>query len=206
GADSAPGHAQVRHGADSAPGHAQVRHGADSAPGHAQVRHGANSISAGLPDFPWDLLAPAKARAAAHPAGLVDLSIGTPVDPVPAVIQRALAAAADSPGYPVTAGTPALREALVGYVRRECGATLGEDGVLPTIGSKELVASLPFQLGLRPGDTVVIPRVCYPTYEVGARLAGANVERADSPEELSGDARLVAVNSPRNPHGRVLPA
>src|SRR5882762_11535824 len=57
-----------------------------------------------LPDFPWDRLEPYKTVAAAHPDGLVDLSVGTPVDPTPAVVKRALAAAADAPGYPLTAG------------------------------------------------------------------------------------------------------
>ncbi len=165
-------------------------------------------LSARLPDFPWDLLQEALVRAAAHPDGIVDLSIGTPVDPVPAVVQRALAAAANAPGYPLTAGTPALRAAIVGYLSRQCEAAVREESVLPTIGSKELVASLPSQLGLRPGDTVVIPSVCYPTYEVGARLAGASVMRADSPESLASvsGVRLVWVNSPGNPDGRVLTA
>jgi succinyldiaminopimelate transaminase len=167
----------------------------------------AGRVSAGLPDFPWDLLEPAKARAVAHPDGLVDLSVGTPVDPVPAAVQQALAAATDSPGYPATAGTPALRAAIVGYLARQCGVVLTEQAVLPTIGSKELVAALPAQLGLGDGDTVVIPSVCYPTYEVGARLAGAAVVRADSPTSAPATgARLVWVNSPGNPHGRVLSA
>jgi succinyldiaminopimelate transaminase len=153
------------------------------------------------------VLEPAKARASAHPDGLVDLSIGTPVDPVPAVIQQALAAAANAPGYPPTAGTPQLRAALVSYLAQRCGASVGLDGVLPTIGSKELVAALPAQLGLGPGDTVVIPTVCYPTYEVGARLAGANVLRSDSIVGVGPTprVRLVWINSPGNPHGRVLP-
>jgi len=161
-----------------------------------------------LPDFPWDLLEPAKARASTHPDGLVDLSIGTPIDPVPAVVQQALAAAANAPGYPQTAGTPELRAALVSYLAQRCGASLGTDGVLPTIGSKELVAALPAQLGLGPGDTVVIPNVCYPTYEVGARLAGASVLRADSIVAVGPTprVRLVWVNSPGNPDGKVLPA
>lgn len=162
-------------------------------------------VSAGLPDFPWDLLQPAKTRAAAHPDGLVDLSVGTPVDPVPAGVQQALAAAANAPGYPTTAGTAELRAAIVGYLARRCGVTVTD--VLPTIGSKELVAALPAQLGVRPGDTVVIPTVCYPTYEVGARLAGASVVRADVPSSApSSGVRLVWVNSPANPHGRVLSA
>jgi succinyldiaminopimelate transaminase len=162
--------------------------------------------SAGLPDFPWDILEPAKARALAHPDGIVDLSIGTPVDPVPMVVQRALAATTDTPGYPQTAGTPALRAALADYVARRCGAEVGPEGVLPTIGSKELVAWLPTLLGLGPDDTVVIPSVCYPTYEVGARLAGAKVARSDSLFALGPMRRvgLVWINSPGNPNGRVL--
>ena len=127
---------------------------------------------------------------------------------MPAVIQAALAAAADRPGYPETAGSPQLREALCEYVERCCGARLPTTGVLPTVGSKELVAWLPTLLGLGPGDIVVIPSVCYPTYEVGARLAGATVVRSDSLTALgpTSRVRLIWVNSPGNPHGRVLPA
>ncbi|GAA1763990.1 succinyldiaminopimelate transaminase [Luedemannella helvata] len=163
--------------------------------------------SATLPDFPWDLLTPAKARASAHPDGLIDLSIGTPVDPVPAVIRDALAAASDAPGYPLTAGTPALRAAIQEYVTRRCRAD-DNVAVLPTIGSKELVGWLPTLLGLGPGDTVAIPSVCYPTYEVGARMVGAAVARADTPAQLAaieGPVGLVWVNSPGNPNGRVAP-
>ncbi|MET8150524.1 succinyldiaminopimelate transaminase [Actinoplanes sp. NPDC049668] len=164
-------------------------------------------LSAKLPDFPWDLLEPAKAVAAAHPAGIVDLSIGTPVDPVPTLIRAALDGASDAPGYPLTAGTPELRAAIAGWLARACGAS-GRLGVLPTIGSKELVAWLPTLLGVRPGDVVVIPQVCYPTYEVGVRLAGAEVVRSDSLTALGPDPRvkLVWINSPSNPTGRVLPA
>jgi succinyldiaminopimelate transaminase len=133
--------------------------------------------------------------------------MGAPVDPVPAALQAALAAAADSPGYPLTAGSAALRAAIAAWVTRACAAPDGFD-VLPTIGSKELVAWLPTLLRIGPGDTVVIPSVCYPTYEVGARLAGAEVVRADSLVALgpAPRVRLVWVNSPGNPTGRVLPA
>jgi succinyldiaminopimelate transaminase len=150
-------------------------------------------------------LAPAKARAAKHPDGLVDLSVGTPVDPVPAPVQAALAAAADAPGYPATAGSPELRKALAGFLASTCGADPDRLGVLPTIGSKELVAGLPVALGLGPGDQVVIPTVCYPSYQLGATLAGAGVVRADRPEQVPGSARLVWLNSPANPTGAVLP-
>jgi succinyldiaminopimelate transaminase len=80
--------------------------------------------------------------------------------------------------------------------------------VLPTIGSKELVAWLPTLLGVGAGDVVVIPSVCYPTYEVGALLAGATVVRSDSLTALGPTPRikLIWINSPSNPTGRVLPA
>jgi succinyldiaminopimelate transaminase len=161
-----------------------------------------------LPDFPWDLLAPHGRRAAEHPGGLVDLSIGTPVDPTPAVIRDALAAASDAPGYPRTAGTPGLRAAAAGWLRRVHGVTgLADEAVLPTVGSKELVALLPTLLRVGPGDRVVLPEVSYPTYEVGVRLAGAEPVRADSTVAAGpGSVRLVWVNSPANPSGRVLPA
>ena len=132
--------------------------------------------------------------------------MGTPVDPVPPAVRAALADASDAPGYPPTAGTPALRSAIADWVARHC-APGGDVGVLPTIGSKELVAWLPTLLGIGPGDTVVIPSLCYPTYEVGVRLAGATVVRSDSLVSLGpARVRLVWVNSPANPTGAVLPA
>jgi len=160
-----------------------------------------------LPDFPWDSLAEDKALAAAHPGGIVDLSVGTPVDPVPAVVRAALAGpAADEPGYPTTHGTPALREALAGALSRRFGVVVDPVAVLPTIGSKELVAWLPTLLGLGAGDTVVIPELAYPTYEVGARLAGAQFVRADATTALGpAPVALVWLNSPSNPTGKVLP-
>src|SRR5262249_27156021 len=125
-----------------------------------------------LRDFPWDVLGPYADRARQHPDGIVDLSVGTPVDPVPDVVQAALAAAADSPGYPATAGPPDLQAAIAGYLSARCAAPAGI-AVLPTIGSKELVAWLPLLLGVRPGGTVAIPALAYPTYAVGVELAGA---------------------------------
>ncbi|PJI94615.1 succinyldiaminopimelate transaminase [Luteimicrobium subarcticum] len=156
--------------------------------------------------YPWDTLGEYVARARSHPRGLVDLSIGTPVDPTPDVVRDALAAASDAHGYPTTHGTAALREAVAGWFARTRGvAGLDPDGVLPTIGSKELVGLLPSLLGLGPGDVVVHPRTAYPTYDVGARLAGATPLATDDVDEWSSrsDVRLVWVNSPSNPTGRV---
>jgi succinyldiaminopimelate transaminase len=164
-------------------------------------------VSRRLPDFPWDTLAPFAAQAAAHPDGLVDLSVGTPVDHTPDVVQDALSAASDAPGYPQTYGTPALRGAVAAwYARRRGVPALDPAGVLPTIGSKELVAWLPTLLGLGPGDVVVHPEIAYPTYDVGARLAGATPVASDGLTALGPRrVRLVWLNSPSNPTGRVLP-
>ncbi|PPI20266.1 succinyldiaminopimelate transaminase [Rathayibacter sp. AY1B1] len=158
-----------------------------------------------LPDYPWDLMAPFARTAAEHPGGIVDLSIGSPVDPTPAPIRDALARATDSHAYPTTVGTPALREAIAAwYARRRGVEGLGVDEVLPTIGSKELVAWLPFLLGLGEGDVVVHPRAAYPTYAMGAAIAGAGALASDDPAEWPGTTRLVWLNSPGNPDGAVL--
>ena len=162
-------------------------------------------VSAGLPDFPWDSLAAAKAVASAHPDGLVDLSVGTPVDPTPELGQRALVAAADSPGYPQTAGTPPLTAAIAAYLARRWGVAVEPSATLPVIGTKELVAWLPTLLGLGRDDLVVVPRTAYPTYLVGARLAGCRTRAVDDLAELGGDVpALVWLNSPSNPTGQVL--
>ena len=170
-----------------------------------------------LPDFPWDSLRPYRVRAARHPGGVVDLAVGTPVDESPDVARAALAAASDAPGYPATVGTPALREAVIGWMERRRGvAGLGDDAVIPTIGSKESVALLPLQLGAGPGDIIVHPRAAYPTYDVGARLAGATPVPVDTDADPDtwnlpagrddGPAASVIVwlNSPGNPDGHVL--
>jgi succinyldiaminopimelate transaminase len=160
-----------------------------------------------LPDFPWDSLDAARARAAAHPDGIVDLSVGTPVDPTPELGRRALAEASDAPGYPTTWGTARLRAAIIGYLGRRWGAEgLTDAGVLPVVGTKELVALLPTLLGVNAGQTVVIPTTAYPTYDVGARIAGATVVPCDDPSALAGlRPGLVWINSPANPHGAILP-
>jgi succinyldiaminopimelate transaminase len=160
-----------------------------------------------LPDFPWDRLIAHKSRAQQHPEGLVDLSVGTPVDATPEPVQEALRAASNSPGYPTVWGTAELRQAIIGYARRRLGSVdLDDDAVLPTIGSKELVASLPSQLGVGAGRTVLIPEIAYPTYAVGALLSGADYLAADSTVAVGpADLGLVWLNSPANPTGRVLP-
>jgi succinyldiaminopimelate transaminase len=163
-------------------------------------------VSASLPVFPWDTLADVTALARSHPDGIVDLSVGTPVDPVAPLIRDALAAASSAPGYPTTAGTPALRASAAAALQRRYGITGVSDGaVLPVIGTKELIAWLPTLLGLGPDDLIVVPELAYPTYEVGAQLAGAAVVFADSLTQLGPQSpALVYLNSPGNPTGKVL--
>ena len=158
-----------------------------------------------LPDYPWDAMAPFAERARSHPDGIADLSIGSPVDATPDVVRTALAAATDAHAYPTTAGTPALREAIVDWFARRRGVPgLGVDNVIPSIGSKELVALLPFMIGLGAGDAIVHPRAAYPTYAIGAALCGAESVPSDDPAEWPQNTRLVWLNSPGNPDGRVL--
>lgn len=156
-----------------------------------------------LPDFPWDALVPFGDRARQHPGGIVDLSVGSPVDPTPQLVRDALAEATDAHAYPATAGSPPLREAIVEWYARRHGVSLGVANVLPTIGSKELVAGLPLLLGLRPGDVVVHPTVAYPTYAIGAAMVGATALASDDPVEWPEQTRLVWLNSPGNPDGHV---
>jgi succinyldiaminopimelate transaminase len=164
------------------------------------------TLASRLPEYPWDELAPIAEKARAFPGGAVDLSVGTPVDPVPAIIADALTAAANAPGYPLTAGTPELRSAAAGWLARSLDVHVDPASVLPVIGTKEFIAWLPVMLGLGPADTVVYPSLAYPTYDIGARLAGAASVAADEPESAPSSARLLWVNSPSNPTGRVLPA
>ena len=159
-----------------------------------------------LPDFPWDTLIPFADEARGHPDGIVDLSVGSPVDPTPAPIREALAAATDAHAYPATAGSPALRESIVDwYARRRGVPDLTVANVIPTIGSKEFVALLPTLLGLGPGDVVVQPTAAYPSYAVGAAVVGATVLSSDEPDEWPAETKLVWLNSPGNPDGRVHP-
>ncbi|HWU60339.1 MAG TPA: succinyldiaminopimelate transaminase [Microbacteriaceae bacterium] len=158
-----------------------------------------------LPDYPWDAMAPYAARAAEHPDGIVDLSVGSPVDQTPQLIRTALADSTDAHSYPQTAGTPALRTAIIEwFARRRDVHGLEERNVLPTIGSKELVALVPLMLGLGEGDVVVHPRAAYPTYAIGASIAGATSIASDDPAEWPANTKLIWLNSPGNPDGRVL--
>lgn len=162
-------------------------------------------LGARLPDFPWDSLAEAKRVASAHPGGLVDLSVGTPVDDSPQLAIDALTAAGNAHGYPTVWGTTEVRAAIRSYLEgRWQSVPLTDECLLPVIGTKELVAWLPLLLGLGADDAVVFPECAYPTYEVGALVAGAQPVPLDDPESLPANTRLIWINSPANPSGRIL--
>lgn len=170
------------------------------------------------PAYPYERLAPARRKAEALPGGAVDLSIGTPVDPPPAPVLAALAdadAGGATRGYPPSVGTAALREAIAAWLAGTFGVTtVPTDAIGACIGTKELVATTPQWLRLRDPsrDTVLYPAVSYPTYAMGAELAGlravpvplderwrldlAAVDPADAERAL-----LLWVNSPGNPAG-----
>lgn len=163
-----------------------------------------------LPDYPWDRLTEFRRRADEHPDGVCDLSIGTPVDATPAVIRQALCDAADAHGYPTTAGTLELRESIAWWYEQWHSVSLDPaTEVLPTVGSKELVAWLPTLLGLRArGLAVACPTAAYPTYEMGAMIAEVECRRLDAAEVATGASLegigLLWINTPGNPTGEVL--
>jgi succinyldiaminopimelate transaminase len=157
-----------------------------------------------LPEYPWQQLKPYSALAAEHPDGAVDLSVGSPVDPTPKVIQDALVAGANSPAYPTTAGSLELREAIADwFARRRAVPGLTAENVMTSIGSKELISLLPLYLGLGPEDVVVQPKAAYTAYAVGAAFAGAQLVSEDDPDYWPDNAKLIWINSPGNPDGKV---
>lgn len=166
------------------------------------------------PPYPYDRLDRLAKICAAHEGGVVDLSIGTPCDPPPPAVIAALASSDSERGYPPSIGTPDLRRAIVGWVHRRFGLDVTADQVAACIGTKEMVATTPQYLKLRTPsrDTVLYPAVAYPTYEMGAILAGcrpvavpmaadggvdlAAIDPADAARAL-----MLWVNSPSNPTG-----
>jgi succinyldiaminopimelate transaminase len=170
-----------------------------------------------LPPYPYDRLAGLAKVASAHEGGMVDCSIGTPYDPpLPAVIE-ALASSGTERGYPASAGSAALRDAAASWLTRRFGLEpVSSSAVAACVGTKELVASVPHLLRLRSPDrdTVLFPAVSYPTYAMGAELAGCRAVPvparpgrlggldldAISPED-GARALLLWSNSPSNPTG-----
>ena len=166
------------------------------------------------PPYPYDRLDRFKPLAAAHDGGAVDLSIGTPFDPPPAAVVAALAASGSERSYPASIGTAELRGAAHDWIRRRFSLDVPAEAIGAAVGTKEFVASLPQWMRLRTPerDTVLYPSISYPSYEMGATLAGCRAVAvpiaADGTLDLSavdpddvGRALLLWVNSPSNPTG-----
>lgn len=172
------------------------------------------------PVYPYARLDRYKAEAAAARGGMVDLSIGTPCDPVPAAVVAALCDAAPKwAGYASTVGLAPLREAAAGWMERRLDVSVAPEQVVACIGTKELVASLPHLLRLRDPsrDTVLYPAISYPTYEMGALLAGCRAvpvplgegwhpDLSAVSEDDASRALLLWLNEPGNPTGSVADA
>lgn len=166
------------------------------------------------PPYPYERLGALGAVAASTEGGLVDLSVGTPCDPPPAEVVAALGTSGAERGYPPSVGAPALREEAARYLERRFGVRLEASQVAACVGTKELVASTAWYLRLRrpERDTVVGPALAYPTYAMGAALAGCRYVGVPPAPDGSLDLRAVSeddtarallcwVNSPANPHG-----
>lgn len=161
------------------------------------------------PPYPYDRLNEAKAAASAFDGGIVDLSIGTPFDPPAPAVVAALATSDAERGYPASIGTMPLREAAVGWMARRFGVDVPLECVAACVGTKEFVAGVVAYLRLRTPDrdTVLVPSVAYPTYGMGATLAGCRAvpvdDQAGVDDETAGRALCLWVNSPANPTGDV---
>ena len=168
------------------------------------------------PIYPYERLTGARQKAEAHDGGVVDLSIGTPCDPPPAAVIEALATSNAERGYPLSVGSPAFREAAAGWMERRLGVDVAPGDVAACVGTKEMVGTLPQWLKLRTPDrdTILHPALAYPTYAMGATLAGCRsvpvpmdgqwrmdldaIDPADAERALA-----LWVNTPGNPAGQL---
>jgi succinyldiaminopimelate transaminase len=162
------------------------------------------------PPYPYERLDEITELAARHDGGAVDLSIGTPCDPPPAAVVEAFGIGDTMRGYPPSIGTAAFRTAAAEWLHRRLKATVDPvTEVAAVVGTKEFVASTPQYLRLRDPsrDTVLYPQISYPTYEMGAILAGCRPVPYRHLDDIAADdadrALCVWVNTPANPTGEL---
>lgn len=163
-----------------------------------------------VPPYPYDRLKALRETADRLPQGCVDLSAGVPCDPPPPAVREVLSQSDTERSYPPSMGTRALREAAVAWLDRRFGVQVDSDQVAACIGAKELVAGMPHWLRLRSPDrdTVLYPEVSYPSYAMGATLAGCRALPYRKVDEVSPEdaarALCLWVNSPANPTGELI--
>lgn len=166
------------------------------------------------PPYPYEQLGRARALAEAQPGGMVDLSVGTPCDPPPRAVVEALASSGTERGYPCSVGSQAFRRAAASWLGRMLAVEISPECIAACVGTKEMVVSLPHLLHLRSPerDTVLYPELSYPSYAMGAELAGCRgspvplgaggtMDLCGIDEEVASRALCLWVNSPSNPTG-----
>lgn len=164
--------------------------------------------------YDWSRVAEFRQCAQTHTGGAIDLSVGSPVDPVPESVKAALKQACDDDnahGYPQTIGSGELRNAIHDWFLHQRGVdlTMLKASVVPSVGSKEAVALMASLLHLGAGDVIIQPRVSYPTYEIGTQIAGAKVVKVDDVTDVASwmnieGVKAIWVNSPNNPTGHII--
>jgi len=172
-----------------------------------------------LPPYLFARLGQRIAELRAQGVDVIRLDIGSPDMPPNDEIIEALARSAcrpDGHGYAGYYGLPKLRQAIADYYARRFGVDLDPEGeVLTLIGSKEGLANLSLAF-LDPGDLALVPDPAYPTYELGAYMAGGTTHRfpllaereflpdlAAIPVEVARQAKLLWLSYPNNPTGAV---
>ncbi len=126
------------------------------------------------PIYPYARLDDLREIAQRHEGGVIDCSIGTPIDAPPEFVISALARGEGARGYPPSAGTPAYRSAAAQWLTLRFDVDIAPEHIGACVGTKEFVASVGGFLKLRSPerDTILYPAISYPTYAMGATLAG----------------------------------
>jgi succinyldiaminopimelate transaminase len=167
-----------------------------------------------LPPYPYARLDRMREVAASFDGFVIDFSVGSPCDPPADAVRAALAHSDSERGYPPSFGTVPLRDAIAQWILRRFGVAVPDDQIATTVGTKEFIVSVPQWLRLRSPqrDTVLYPAISYPSYAMGAMLAGCRALPVPVTSDLRLDldaiddkdtarALLLWVNSPNNPTG-----
>ncbi len=168
------------------------------------------------PPYPQDRLNEIRQAVITSGLNLVDLSIGTPCDPVPEILSIDHVEMALSRGYPRANGSDMLLGSAISWIAGRFGIDLRQDEIAACVGSKEFVASVAQYLRLRTPhrSSVLFPSVSYPTYEMGALLGGCKpipvpvlpdgeLDISTLTPDVLKDTLCIWLNSPANPTGKI---